>query len=199
MSITSKTRVWYSGVLHHAYRFVLLTIRESRQADLVFYARRAIDLDDQSRHFALTPADFATLNPNTRTCPTFRSQRDANINLAIYRRAGVLWHEGDPEGNPWGLKFLSMFHMANDSGTVSNEGRAGVCGGGVLHSGRFEQTSAVMFASVRGEDDPPTSITDSEPMRGRATLRRTKGKLPELDHVAHADPGWVTLPRILGS
>ena len=31
--------------LHHAYRFVLLTIRESRQADLVFYARRAVDLD----------------------------------------------------------------------------------------------------------------------------------------------------------
>ena len=68
--------------LHHAYRFVLFTIRESRQADLVFYARRAVDLDDRWRHFALTPADFATLNPNTRTCPTFRSQRDADINLA---------------------------------------------------------------------------------------------------------------------
>ena len=36
--------------------------------------------------------------------------------LVIYRRAGVLWREGDPDGNPWGLRFLSMFHMANDSG-----------------------------------------------------------------------------------
>ena len=77
--------------LDHRYRFVLFTIRESRQADLVFYARRAVDLDDRWRHFALAPADFATLNPNTRTCPTFRSQRDADINLAMYRRAGVLW------------------------------------------------------------------------------------------------------------
>ena len=68
------------------------------------------------RHFALTPADFATLNPNTRTCPTFRSQRDANINLAMYRRVGVVWRENDSDGNPWGLRFLSMFHMANDSG-----------------------------------------------------------------------------------
>ena len=34
--------------LHHAYRFVLLTIRESRQADLVFYARQAVDLDDRA-------------------------------------------------------------------------------------------------------------------------------------------------------
>ncbi len=72
--------------LHHAYRFLLLTIGASDQADLVFYARRAVDLDDRWRHFALTPADFAALNPNTRTCPTFRSRRDADVNLAIYRR-----------------------------------------------------------------------------------------------------------------
>ena len=32
-------------------------------------------------------------------------------------------------------------------------------------------------------------------MRGRARLRRNQGKLPELDQVAHANPGWVTLPR----
>ena len=34
----------------------------------------------------------------------------------MYRRAGVLWREGAPDGNPWGLRFLRMFDMANDSG-----------------------------------------------------------------------------------
>jgi hypothetical protein len=29
---------------------------------------------------------------------------------------GVLWREGDPDGNPWGLRFMRMFDMANDSG-----------------------------------------------------------------------------------
>ena len=124
--------------LHHAYRFVLFTIRESRQADLVFYARRAVDLDDRWRHFALTPADFATLNPNTRTCPTFRSQRDADINLAMYRRAGVLWREGDPDGNPWGLRFLSMFHMANDSGLFRTRAEL-ASAGWRLDGDRFER------------------------------------------------------------
>ena len=55
-------------------------------------------------------------DPNTGTCPIFRTKRDASIALALYRRAGVLWREGDPDGNPWGLRFMAMFHMANDSG-----------------------------------------------------------------------------------
>lgn len=38
------------------------------------------------------------------------------INLAMYRRAGVLWNEEDADGNPWALSFLRMFDMANDSG-----------------------------------------------------------------------------------
>jgi hypothetical protein len=28
----------------------------------------------------------------------------------------VLWRDGDTQGNPWGLRFMAMFHMANDSG-----------------------------------------------------------------------------------
>ena len=44
----------------------------------------------------------------------------------MYRRAGVLWKEGDPDGNPWGLRFLSMFHMANDSGLFRTRAELGV-------------------------------------------------------------------------
>ena len=55
--------------LHHAYRFVLFTIRESRQADLVFYARRAVDLDDpvaalrpDARRFRHAEPQYANLS-----------------------------------------------------------------------------------------------------------------------------------------
>ena len=41
---------------------------------------------------------------------------DSEINLALYRRAGVLWREDDPGGNPWRLSFMRMLDMANDSG-----------------------------------------------------------------------------------
>jgi hypothetical protein len=104
--------------VHHAFRFCLLTTSAraaERPADFVFYARNVGDLADDERHFALTPEDIRLLNPNTRTCPTFRSSRAAELTKAIYRRVPVLDREGDPKGNPWAASFLRMFDMANDS------------------------------------------------------------------------------------
>jgi hypothetical protein len=65
--------------------------------------------------FTLSAADIALVNPNTRTCPIFLSQRDAEITKRIYERVPVLIREGDPDGNPWGISFRAMFHMSNDS------------------------------------------------------------------------------------
>ena len=103
----------------HMLRFCLTTLSggddPSAVADFLFQGQTVSDLDDPERHFTLGGADIETINPNTGTCPIFRTKRDASIALAIYRRAGVLWREGDPDGNPWGLRFLRMFDMANDS------------------------------------------------------------------------------------
>ena len=179
--------------LHHAYRFVLMTIGESRQADLVFYARRAVDLDDRWRHFALTPVDFATLNPNTRTCPTFRSHRDADINVAMYRRAGVLWREGDSDGNPWGVRFLRMFDMANDSGLFRTRSEL-ASAGWRLDAERFEKDGEVMLPLYEAK-----MIHQFDHRFGsyevQSAAQANQGKLPELDHVAHSDPGRITLSR----
>ena len=179
--------------LHHAYRFVLLTIGACPQADLVFYARRAVDLDDRWRHFALNPADFTTLNPNTRTCPTFRSHRDADINLAMYRRAGVLWRESDPDGNPWGVRFLRMFDMANDSGLFRTRAEL-ASAGWRLETDTFERNGEIMLplyeAKMIHHFDHRFGTYEAQ-----SKAQANQGKLPELDHVAHSDPGRVTLPR----
>jgi hypothetical protein len=109
----------FGAIGHGTFKFCLLTLTGSRAdapAVFSFYSREAGAARSAASTFALTASDFALLNPNTRTCPTFRARRDADINLAIYRRAGVLWREGDPDGNPWGLRFMAMLHMANDSG-----------------------------------------------------------------------------------
>ena len=58
------------------------------------------------------------LNPNTRTCPTFRSRSDAELTKAIYRRVPVLIGEagdGQTKDNPWGIRFNRMFDISNDS------------------------------------------------------------------------------------
>jgi hypothetical protein len=86
-------------------------------AELAFFCHDASDLDDPERRFRLSPDEIALLNPNTRTCPVFRSRRDAEITLGIYRRVPVLVKEGDPEGNPWGISFRQgLFNMTSDSG-----------------------------------------------------------------------------------
>jgi hypothetical protein len=108
----------FSGV-HRSFKFSLLTIagvdRPVDEAEFVFFAHQPSDLSDPERRFTLSPDDLALINPNTRTAPVFRTRRDAEITKAIYRRVPVLVRDGDPDGNPWGIEFSTMFHMTNDS------------------------------------------------------------------------------------
>ncbi|MBX0331454.1 hypothetical protein K2Z83_27765 [Oscillochloris sp. ZM17-4] len=71
-------------------------------------------LADKQRVFTLTPEEIALINPNTRTAPVFRTRQDAELTKKIYRRAPVLVNERT-EANPWGVRFMAMFHMSNDS------------------------------------------------------------------------------------
>jgi hypothetical protein len=83
-------------------------------AKLLFFATRAEQAEDPNRPFALSAEDFARLNPNTRTCPVFRTRHDADLTRAIYQRIPILWRE-NPEENPWRISFARLFDMANDS------------------------------------------------------------------------------------
>jgi len=110
----------FPGV-HRSYKFSLLTLRGASQgareqaAEFAFFLQGVDDLSDGERRFELTAADFALLNPNTCTCPIFRTQRDAELTRKLYRAAPVLVNERTGE-NPWGISFLRMFDMSNDSG-----------------------------------------------------------------------------------
>ena len=46
----------------------------------------------------------------------FRTARDAELTKSIYRRVPVLMKEGSSGSNSWGISFLRMLDMANDSG-----------------------------------------------------------------------------------
>ncbi|MCS6810076.1 MAG: N-6 DNA methylase [Tepidimonas sp.] len=106
-------------------KFSLLTLGHAPEAEFVCFATRIEHLADRRRRFTLAPEDFALINPNTRTCPVFRSRRDAELTKKLYRAAPVLIREAvtddagqvlEPELNPWGIRFQAMLHMSNDSG-----------------------------------------------------------------------------------
>lgn len=88
----------FGEIGHARFKFCLLTLRgrDGRKhppADFAFFLRDVDHLVDPDRRFELSAADFGLLNPNTRTCPIFRSRRDAEITKAVYRRVPVLINE----------------------------------------------------------------------------------------------------------
>lgn len=99
-------------------KFCLLTLTGSRtQTDattFTFFATRTEHLRDPRRAFRLSATDIARINPNTRTLPVFRTRQDADLTRAIYQRVPVLVNEHTGE-NSWGVRFLRMFDMSNDS------------------------------------------------------------------------------------
>ncbi len=110
----------FPGVGHGRTKFCLLTMtgieRPYPEPEFAFFASYVADLADDGRRFTLSAEDIALLNPNTRTCPIFRTHRDAEITTAIYRRVPVLVDENKKDGNPWGFSGLLMFMMNTDSG-----------------------------------------------------------------------------------
>ncbi|MFH8483963.1 Eco57I restriction-modification methylase domain-containing protein [Streptomyces longisporoflavus] len=109
----------FPGV-HRSFKFCMLSLagRSLREpaARFAFFAHDPAELEAPDKVFTLSPEEITLLNPNTGTCPVFRSRRDAEITLGIYRQVPVLLKESDKvNGNPWGVSFLRMFDMSHDS------------------------------------------------------------------------------------
>ena len=89
------------------------------QANFSFFLTQAKQIEEglkpnNERVFQLSSQDIALINPNTLTCPVFRTKADAELTKKIYQHVPIL--ENEKTGvNPWGISFMAMFHMANDS------------------------------------------------------------------------------------
>lgn len=98
--------------------FCLLTIGKEQDTPRTvkggFFLTRLDHLLDPRRIYTLQTSDFARLNPNTKTCPVFRTSRDAKLTAKIYRNSTILYNEITGE-NPWNVKFSRMLDMSNDS------------------------------------------------------------------------------------
>lgn len=105
-------------------RFGIFTLSGSREigteAEFVFYATRVEHIKEPQRRFRLSMNDIALLNPNTKTCPIFRSGRDAEIAKAIYRNVPVLTQSG------WLGEVRRLLNSADDSDEFQSLGGEGL-------------------------------------------------------------------------
>ena len=75
-------------------KFCLLTSGKgakptAEQAEFVFFAHRVEDLRDPEKRFSLSAKDIELLNPNTRTCPIFRSKHAAEVSESVGGKDGA--------------------------------------------------------------------------------------------------------------
>ena len=180
--------------VHHSFRFCLMTVGGRKvkvaEADFAFGSRKVSDIE--ARRFTMPPEDILLLNPNTGTTPLFRSRRDAQITLGIYRRVPVLWRD-TPNSNPWNISFLRMFDMANDSGLFHTREELEATGW-ELRGNCFVRDDRRMLplyeAKMIHHFDHRLGTYE-----GQTQAQANMGTLPRLSLEQKRDPDYEALPR----
>jgi len=84
----AEDRLLFPGV-HASFKFSLVTMTgrdaEAVRPQFAFFCHRPSDVSAPGRAFTLTKSDIALLNPVTKTCPIFRSARDAELSKGLWR------------------------------------------------------------------------------------------------------------------
>ena len=103
--------------------FCLLVIRGANSglpSKFVFKIVNFNEIYNVIRQIKINSFDFLLFNPNTKNCPIFRTNSDAEITKKIYQRVPILENEKTGE-NPWGISFMQgLFNMSSDSGLFEN-------------------------------------------------------------------------------
>ncbi|MCB1469492.1 MAG: type II DNA modification enzyme, partial [Rhizobiaceae bacterium] len=122
---------FFDRIGHARFKFALVTLASPgagpAKIAFSFFSRTMEEFADDRRHFELSPSEIATINPNTRTAPVFRTHAEAKLAAKLYAHAPVLIREQLREQggdiNPWGITFQTMFHMSGDSAFFRTSGQ----------------------------------------------------------------------------
>lgn len=112
-----ENRKYLFKALHTKTKFCLLTLSSSKfmgRSKFGFYLTEVSDLLNKIKIFEISTEQIILMNPNTKNCSLFRTSIDAGISYKIYKSNPVI-HNESSNINPWGIEFISTYHMANDS------------------------------------------------------------------------------------
>lgn len=184
--------------VHRAFKFTVLlmngTAIKHPKADFVFFAHQIEDLAEKDRQITLSAKDLKLLNPNTLTCPIFRTKRDAELTKGIYRRIPVLIDDARAEGgNPWGLRLTTMFHQSADSELFKDakffNGKPFILQGNIWVGKSEPYLPCYESKMVQPYDHRAADVRDEN----LNWLRRGQPEASSL--VNHQNPEFVVMPR----
>ncbi|MBE8157958.1 MAG: restriction endonuclease, partial [Betaproteobacteria bacterium] len=161
--------------VHRSFKFCAFIFGGEEQkfakAECAYFLNGTKNLENKLIEFK--NGDFRRVNPNTGTAPIFRSQRAAEITLAVYRHLPIL-HER-AQAPAWPVKYETPLHMTNDSN--------------VFQTGEMLEQSGYYFANTiggkNGENSGARNNVPTWPVKyvrlldltNDSALFRTKGKL----------------------
>lgn len=192
LSFENEDRIFPS--VHHAFKFAVIQIRSRQRpspAEFVFFARSVGEIFEPTRRFALSAEDLAVLNPHSRSAPTFRSRRDAELVRSIHERLETLRPRLGSSG--WHCVLRRMIHMADDAGLFRTQGELTADGwrqGGNVFQRDGERLLPLYEAKLVHHFDHRFST-----YQGQTEAQANQGKCPELTGVEHDDPNRLVEPR----
>ena len=160
-----------------------------------FFLHDSNTIEDPERCFALDPADFDLVNPNTGTAPVFRTRRDAEITRRIYEQHPVLVdRSGGGERRAWPVRYHTMFHMTNDSHLFRTAAQLDNEGFYRVEGNRWKKGEELYLPLYEGKmvqafDHRAASVVVNPQNLNRPAQPRATG-LAE-----HANTGWLPEPQ----
>ncbi len=146
--------------IHASFKFCAMVFGGDKisikTTSCAFYLHDVAELATPGRILALSAEDFRVVNPNTGGAPIFRTQRDADITTSIYRRQPVLVdRRGETKTNPprkvWPVRYMTMFHMTNDSGLFKRRDELECEGWYPVAGNRYKKGEAEMVPLYEGK------------------------------------------------
>jgi hypothetical protein len=183
--------------VHRSFKFCAFVAggpaRRFEHADCAFFKQDAAAAEAEA--LPLAPEDFAAVNPNTGTAPVFRSPRDAEITLGIYRRMPVLIdRRGEEPVSVWPVLYFTMFHMTNDSDKFRTAAELESLGAYRVAEQHWERGNErwlplMVGRSIHLFDHRAASVTENP-----ANLHNPFNSAPTTPE-QHADPSFVPSPQ----
>lgn len=184
--------------VHRSLKFCVLLFGgsqlQSDSVDFVFFARKIEELKDKNLHITLSTDDFKLLNPNTHTCPVFRSSRDAELTKLIYKHIPILIDESRVSGgNPWDIKYMLMFHQSFDAKLFLNpetlHKRGCKLKGNRWEKGKHTYLPLYEAKMIQAYDHRAASVLIDKSNWSR------QGQTATTTFVEHQNPEYVVQPR----
>jgi hypothetical protein len=188
----TNPRIW-TDVGNRKFRFAVTAIRGRsmpvERIRMSFFSKYPTEVTPE-RVFSITPDEIQLLNPNTGNCPVFVTRADADLTIGVYRRHPIFIHDDTPQGNPWGVTFMRMFDMANDSGLfLESSDLTPTKDGGWLIRTRDGERVPLYEAKLLWHYDHRLSSYALRAPGSRDT------ELPRLSNAMHDDPNAEAFPR----